>query len=126
MDHLAPSNVPVYSTRSEATALWSRCADRGQPVLAVRDARRGFIVHYDLQHLGKQLKPRSVQRLRERIRNRRPYPTETDPVSEAEAVGGEAGAISGELHAPTERDARQLASHLSVFVLDDRHLRDAA
>lgn len=118
MDHLAPSNVPVYATRDEQRAIWDRCAQRCQPVLAVRDARRGFVVKYDLQHLECELAPEAVQKLRDRVRSRRDYPTETDPISETESVGGEAGPVSGALHAPTEAIARDLASHVSGFVLD--------
>ncbi|MCU4800941.1 hypothetical protein OB920_11230 [Halobacteria archaeon HArc-gm2] len=118
MDYLASSNVPVYETVDEQRALWERCAERGQPVLAVRDAARGYVVHYDLQHLDAELTQAALQALRDRVRSRRPYPTGTDPVSETEGVGGEAGPVSGELHAPTERDARDLASHVSGFVLD--------
>lgn len=118
MDYLASSNVPVYATVDEQRALWERCAERGQPVLAVRDAARGYVVHYDLQHLDAELTQAALQALRDRVRSRRPYPTQTDPVSETEGVGGEAGPVSGELHAPTERDARDLASHISGFVLD--------
>jgi len=118
MDHLAPSNVPVYATGDEQRAIWERCRDRGQPVLAVRDAERGYIVRYDLQHLDARLSSDAVQSLRDRVRSRRSYPTGTDPISESEGVGGEAGHVSGELHAHTERAARQLASHVSGFVLD--------
>jgi len=118
MDHLAPSNVPVYATPDEQRAVWDRCRDRGQPVIAVRAASRGYIVKYDLQHLDSQLSQRTLQSLRDRVRSRRPYPTGTDPISETEGVGGEAGPVSGELHAPTERAARDLASHISSFVLD--------
>jgi hypothetical protein len=118
MDYLAASSVPVYETVDEQRALWERCAERGQPVLAVRDAERAFVVQYDLQHLDAQLSGDVLQALRNRVRSRRPYPTRTDPISETEGVGGEAGPVSGELHAPTERDARDLASHISGFVLD--------
>jgi hypothetical protein len=123
MNHLAPSNVPVYATTDEHRALWQRCADRGHPVLAVRVASRGYIVTYDLQHLDAELAPEVVQDLRDRVRSRRPYPTGTDPVSESEGVGGEAGVVSGALHAPTERAGRDLASHISEFVLDRTNWR---
>jgi len=118
MDHLEPSNVPVYATSDEKDAIWDRCIDRGQPVIAVRAATRGYIVKYDLQHLDSELSQRALQGLRDRVRSRRPYPTDTDPISETEGVGGEAGQVSGELHAPTERAARDLASHISSFILD--------
>ncbi|WP_254273994.1 hypothetical protein [Haloarcula marina] len=123
MDHLTPSNVPVYATGDERRTIWDRCADRGQPVIAVRVATRGYIVQYDLQHLDKQLSPTAVQQLRDRVRSRRPYPTGTDPISEAEGVGGEAGAVSGDLHTPTEKAGRDLASHISQFVLDRSNWR---
>ena len=118
MDHLAPSNVPVYATVGEQQAIWQRCEDRGQPVLAVRAAARGYIVRYDLQHLERELSPQVVQQLRDRVRSLRTYPTGTDPISESEGVGGEAGPVSGELHTPTEEAGRTLASHISGFVLD--------
>jgi hypothetical protein len=126
MDHLAPSNVPVYATPTERAAIWDRCSDRGQPVIAIRAATRGYIVKYDLQHLDQQLSQRTLQKLRDRVRSRRPYETSpdgTDPISETEGVGGEAGAVSGELHAPTEHAARDLASHISPFVLDRSNWR---
>jgi len=118
MDHLAPPNVPVYATDEERTAIWDRCVARGQPVIAIRVATRGYIVKYDLQHLDRELSQRTLQQLRDRVRSRRPYPTDTDPISETEALGGEAGPVSGELQAPTEHAARDLASHISPFVLD--------
>ncbi len=121
MDHLAPSNVPVYATTAEQQRIWDRCEARGQPVIAIRTAARGYIVRYDLQHLDAQLSQRTLQQLRDRVRSRRGYetsPDASDPVSETEGVGGEAGAVSGELHTPTERAARDLASHISPFVLD--------
>ena len=118
MDQLAPSNVPVYATTDERERIWNRCIDRGQPVIAVRAATRGYIVKYDLQHLDCQLTQSALQDLRDRVRSRRPYPTDTDPISETEGVGGEAGQVSGELHAPTEQAGRDLASHVSAFVLD--------
>jgi len=121
MDHLTPSNVPVYSTPEERAAIWDRCGGRGHPVIAIRAATRGYIVKYDLQHLDQQLSQSTLQQLRDRVRSRRPYETSpdgTDPISETEGVGGEAGPVSGELHAPTERAARDLASHVSPFVLD--------
>lgn len=118
MDHLAPSNVPIYETQDERRAIWQRCVDGGRPALAIRDARRGWIVRYDLQHLGAQLRPDSVQALRDRVAAQRTYPTGTDPISQAEGVGGEAGALSGDLHAGSERAARDLAAHVSTFVFD--------
>jgi len=123
MTHLAPSNVPVYEGDDEQRTVWDRCRDRDQPVLAVRDAERGYIVRYDLQHLQRQLGPDTVQSLRDRVRSQRSYPTGTDPISESEGVGGEAGPVSGELHTRTERAARDLASHISGFVLDRSHHR---
>ena len=131
MEQLQPKHVPVYETDTERRALWERCVDRGQPVIAIRDASRGYIVRYDIQHLDAELVPDAVQRLRERTRRWRSYPTAdantdgdaggqagTDPISESEGVGGETGPISGDLHAATERDARELASRLSAVVFD--------
>ncbi|MFC7077363.1 hypothetical protein [Haloarcula halophila] len=117
MEHLAPSNVPIYDTADEQRDIWQRCADRGQPVVAVRIGERGYIVRYDLQHLDAELTTETVQKLRNRVRSRRPYPTGTDPVSETEGIGGEAGPVAGELHASTENSGRRLASHISPFVL---------
>jgi hypothetical protein len=124
MDQLSPHHVPVYGTRKQQRILWSECAERGQPVIAVRNARRGFIVRYDLGHLETELAPDAVAVLRRRVREWRSYPTvgaaglRADPVSEAEGVGGETGAISGELHAPSEQAARDLASQVSAVVFD--------
>ena len=124
MDQLSPHHVPVYGTPEQRRTLWRECADRGQPVVAVRDARRGFIVRYDLGHLGAELAPDALAGLRHRVREARPYPTAgesglvADPLSESEGVGGEAGPVSGNLHAPTERAARDLASRLSAVVFD--------
>jgi hypothetical protein len=128
MDQLSPYHVPVYETREQRRTLWAECAERGQPVVAVRDARRGFIVRYDLGHLGAELGPDALAGLRRRAREWRPYPTvggqraagtgAVDPVSEAEGVGGEAGPVSGSLHADTEFGARDLASRFSAVVFD--------
>lgn len=120
MDHLAPSHVPVYETSEEGRAIWERCAERGLPVVAVRDARRGFIVRYDLQHLDRELSPRALQDLRERVRMYRTGETEvaTHPRSQTVGLGGEVGPVSGDLHEQTLERARKLASRISVTVLD--------
>jgi len=126
MDQLSPHHVPVYDTCEEWRVLWAECAERGQPVIAVRNARRGFIVRYDLGHLGTELAPDALATLRRRVREWRSYPTasvagpRTDPVSESESegVGGETGPISGDLHAATESQARDLASRVSAVVFD--------
>jgi hypothetical protein len=126
MDRLSPHHVPVYETREQQRALWDECATRGQPIVAVRDARRGYIVRYDLQHLDAELVPEALTHLRRRARSWRSYPTAgdgsesagADPVSESEGVGGETGPVSGDLHAPSEREARDLASRLSAIVFD--------
>lgn len=124
MDHLSPHHVPVYGTREQRRVLWAECAERDQPVIAVRDARRGFIVRYDLAHLRTELTPDALAALRRRVREWRSYPTvggaglRADPVSESEGVGGEAGPVSGDLHAPTEGAARDLASRVSAVVFD--------
>lgn len=123
MEHLAAANVPVFATREEGRAIWDRCADRRQPVLAVRDGERGYVVHYDLGHVERELSSSAVRELRARVRSRRSYPTGVDPISETEGVGGEAGPVAGALHAHTEREARDLASHLSSFILDRRNWR---
>jgi len=118
MDRLAPAHVPVYETGERRRDLWERCAERDQPVVAVRDASRGYIVRYDLQHLDTELDEAAVRELREQTRRSRSYPTGTDPISESEGVGGEAGPVSGDLHAPTETAARELAASLSGLVFD--------
>jgi hypothetical protein len=123
MEQLSPHHVPVYETRSEQRALWRECARRDQPVVAVRDARRGYIVRYDLQHLDAALAPDALAGLRRSTRRWRSYPTAGDgtgfdPVSESEGVGGETGPVSGDLHAASEREARELASRLSAVVFD--------
>ena len=118
MERLAPTHVPVYETSEQRQQLWQRCADRDQPVIAVRNATRGYIVRYDLQHLEVELDEPTVRALRSRTKAWRPYPTGTDPISESEGVGGEAGAISGELHTHSESEARQLAAHLSELVFE--------
>lgn len=126
MDQLSPQHVPVYETKTERQSLWERCHSEQRPVVAIRNATRGYIVRYDLQHLGVELAPDALAQLRRRTRAQRSYPTGepesfptgTDPISETESIGGEAGPVSGELHAPTERDARELASRLSAIVFD--------
>lgn len=124
MDQLSAHHVPVYGTHKERRALWAECVERDQPVIAVRDARRGFIVRYDLGHLRMELTPDALATLRRRVRNWRSYPTAgsadlwADPVSESEGVGGEVGPVSGDLHVPTEGAARDLASRVSAVVFD--------
>ena len=108
----------MYETGERRRTLWEQCAEREEPVVAVRDARRGYIVRYDLQHLDTQLDQTAVRELRERTRRTRSYPTGTDPISESEGVGGEAGPVSGDLHAPTETEARELAAALSGLLFD--------
>ncbi|QSG09296.1 hypothetical protein [Halapricum desulfuricans] len=121
MTDIEPSNVPVYETDAERQMLWERNAGDGQPVLVIRNARRGWIVRYDLSHLDAELRPEAVQCLRDQVGDRRPYPTGTDPISQAEGVGGEAGPISGDLHESSERAARELAAYVSRFVFDREH-----
>jgi hypothetical protein len=118
MKQLTPQHVPVYESSAEATQIWERCADRGQPVVAVRNATRGYIVRYDLQHLDRRLDTSGVREMRERARRFRSYPTGTDPISESEGVGGEAGPVSGELHTDSEQAGRRLAARLSEIVFD--------
>lgn len=118
MDQLSPQHVPVYRTSDQRRSLWQQCVERDQPVIAVRDARRGYIVHYDVQHLDAELQPVAVRNLRRQTKDWRPYPTGTDPISESEGIGGEAGPVSGHLHAHSESSARELASRLSAVVLD--------
>lgn len=118
MTSLEPSNVPVYGSDAERQMLWERNAGNEQPVVAIRNARRGWIVRYDLSYLDTALRSEAVQRLRDSIGDRRPYPTGTDPISQAEGVGGEAGPVSGDLHESSEEGARELAAHVSTFVFD--------
>jgi hypothetical protein len=122
MDQLAPSSVPVYESREEGRSVWDRCAERGLPVVAVRDGERGFVVRYDLQHMERELSEPALRALRDHVRSVRPYPADIDPVSETEGVGGVTGHVAGELHADSERAARRLASHVSAFVLDEDNL----
>ena len=126
MDRLSPQHVPFYETSEKRKQLWQRCLDDRRPVVAVRDASRGFIVRYDLQHLETELTPSALGTLRRRTRDHRRYPTSgsgddtagADPVSETEGIGGEAGPVSGDLHAESEDVARELASRLSGIVFD--------
>ncbi len=126
MERLFPQHVPVYETAEERERLWARCTERNVPVIAVRNARRGFIVRYDLQHLDAELTDPALRELREYsatfqtypTANTATFPTGTDPLSQAESVGGEAGVVSGDLHTSTEERARDLASRLSTIVFD--------
>jgi len=118
MDQLSPQHIPVYETSDQRRSLWEQCVDRGQPVVAIREARRGYIVRYDIQHLDTELSPSAVRELRGQARRWRSYPTGTDPVSQAEGVGGEAGPVCGDLHTDSESKARELASRLSAVVFD--------
>lgn len=118
MDQLAPGHVPLYENNSERRAIWGRCLDREQPVVAIRNARRGYIVRYDVQHLNVELAPDAVRQLRAQTRRWRAYPTGTDPISESEGVGGELGPVSGDLHTASEAEARDLAARLSRQVFD--------
>ena len=128
MDQLSPHHVPVYRTEQRRQHLWQQCTEHDQPVVAIRDARRGYIVRYDVGHLDVELEDAAVRTLRERTRQWRSYPTVTstqpigtDPLSESEGVGGEAGPVSGDLHTSNEADARDLASQLSAIVFDHRN-----
>lgn len=129
MDQLSPQHVPMYETGSQRRSLWERCDSEGRPVVGIRNARRGYIVRYDLQHLDSELTPSALRRLRAQTRSQRSYPTGTaesyptgtDPISESESVGGEAGPVSGELHTDSEAAARELASRLSAIVFDRSH-----
>jgi len=125
MEQLSPQHVPVYGNERERERLWKRCTDSDLPVVAIRDARRGYIVRYDLHHLGAELETEAVRRLRDGTRAFRSYPTGTDPISESEGVGGEAGPVSGDLHADSEDAARELASQLSAVVFDRENWQTA-
>jgi hypothetical protein len=118
MESLSPDHVPVYDMPGSGRELWERCARDGRPVVAVRDGARGFVVRYDLGHLGVELSPRALRALRDRVlayRHEEPVP---DAVSQVERLGGETGPYSGELHEPTLAGARTLASHLAETVFD--------
>ncbi|WP_254537431.1 hypothetical protein [Halomarina litorea] len=121
MDSLAPAHVPFYETPAEQRRVWERCADRDLPVVAVRDAERGFVVRYDLQHLDRELSPDALQRLRDRLLAHRDRDPLDARISQVEQLGGETGPVSGELHEGTEKRARTLASHLAETVLDERN-----
>lgn len=120
MDHLVPSNVPVYETREEGRAIWERCASRRLPVVAVRDARRGFVVRYDLQHLDRELSRRALRDLRERVHRYRTGESggAAHPHSQTVGLGGELGPVAGDLHEETLDRARRLASRVSAVVFD--------
>jgi hypothetical protein len=124
MDQIPPQHIPVYEGDRERRQLWEAHQHRNQPVVAIRNGRRGYIVRYDLQHLGNELAPSALERLRQQTRDWRMYPTAdgrpgtVDPISAAEGVGGEAGPISGDFHTDTESRARDLASRLSAIVLN--------
>lgn len=119
MDQLTPQHVPVYETSEQRERLWDRCTENERPVVAIRDGRRGCIVHYDLQPVGVKLETDAVRILRDRTRSWQSYPAELDPVSETEGVGGEAGPVSGAIHTDNKADARVLASRLSAVVFDE-------
>lgn len=124
MDRLTPKHVPIYETDERREQLWERCLQNDQPVIAIRDGTRGYIVRYDLGHLGGELDRETVQQIRRLVRERRPYPTSSaaqfptgaDPLSATEGLGGEAGPISGALHMETEQEARAVASRLSELL----------
>lgn len=118
MDSLAPSNVPLYTTDEERERVWSRCAERGYPVVAVRVGERGFVVRYDLGTVDRRLTSAALQRLRQQVLAFHDRVPGVDRDSQVERVGGETGPIAGELHADTERTARRLASHVAETVLD--------
>jgi hypothetical protein len=123
MDRLAAQHVPMYATDSERTRIWDRCVDSELPVVAIRNGRRGYIVRYDVQHLDVELDRETLRTVRERTRQYRSEPNHADPISETEHIGGEAGAVSGDLHTETEPSARALASRLSGLVFDQDNWR---
>ncbi|MWG33289.1 hypothetical protein [Halomarina oriensis] len=123
MDSLAPSNVPLYASDQERARVWSRCAERGLPVVAVRIGERGFVVRYDLGVVDKHLTSTALQRLRQQVLAFHDRSPGVDARSQVERVGGETGPIAGELHADTERTARRLASHVADTVLDTSNWR---
>ncbi len=119
MEYLTPHHIPLYKTEQRRQEIWEQCKDRNQPVIAIRDGTRGYIVRYDIQHLGRELTAHELRELRERTRRFRRYPTGIDTISETEGVGGEAGPISGDLHTETEESARALAAQLSSVVFEN-------
>lgn len=123
VDSLAPSNVPLYATDEERERIWTRCAERGLPVVAIRVGERGFVVRYDLAPVGKRLTASALQRLRRQVLAFHDRSPGVDPHSQVERLGGETGQIAGELHADTERLARRLASHVAATVLDSTSWR---
>ncbi|MEF8841453.1 MAG: hypothetical protein V5A62_07470 [Haloarculaceae archaeon] len=118
MDSLSPDHVPVYDTPESGRELWERCARAERPVVAVRDGTRGFVVRYDLGHLGVELSDPALRSLRERVLAYRGAAPVPDAVSQVERHGGETGPVSGELHESTLADARTLASGLAETVFD--------
>lgn len=135
MNRLAPQHIPLYSSADKRDTIWQRCIDNGQPVVAIRDARRGHIVRYDLSHLRVELTLEALRELRAGTRSFRSYPTTdatgtgpekavgADPLSAAEGVGGEAGPVSGALHTDSESAARELAAQVSAVLFDASNRR---
>ena len=132
MESLSPDHVPVYDTPGSGRELWERCARDGRPVVAVRDGARGFVVRYDLGHLGVELSPRALRALRDRVlayRHEEPVP---DAVSQVERLGGEISstfAVLGDydfhliLQVPDEETAFQATQVVERHGLDTKTLQ---
>nr|WP_305794335.1 hypothetical protein [Halomarina rubra] len=108
----------MYETDEERARLWTRCGERGLPVVAVRVGERGYVVRYDLGTVDRRLTDAALQRLREQVLAFHDRAPGVDRDSQVDRVGGETGRHTGELHADTERTARRLASHVAETVLD--------
>jgi len=126
-ESLAPSHVPTYESDAERADLWKRCAERGDPVVAIREATRGYVVRYDLAHLDAALSPAALQNLRDRVMSVRTEEpgAAADTVSQVERVGGEAGPVSGDIFECSEQAARRLAAHVAETIFDEGNRRPA-
>lgn len=111
-------DIPTFETESERNMIWSRGRAGQTPVLAIRDADRGFLFMYDMAPTGTCLADATVQELRNIAK---PQRLTVGPTSQIEVVGGTIGAYSGTICCPSETTARHLAAHLRPKITDTKN-----
>ena len=105
------NEVHVFTTQEERHMLWLRAGD--DPFIAVRNARRGFLLTYHMQTTGATLTNQAVREIRNIIK---PYRMDIGPNSQTELVGGEVGPHTGIICCSTEDDAQALAAEVAPLI----------
>lgn len=111
------SNTSVYESREQVRDLWNEARHEQQPLIAIRNGERGFVVQYDLTPIQDELQSGELSELRRSIvKDIRVPLSSSEPTSQPDRLGGEVGPLFGALHAQTEENAREIAQYVADFL----------